>query len=146
MRTALLAPALAAALIATGTTALAAPPERETFELVCDNGETFEVEVNGNGAFTPARLLGSTRVLIPIALGDFSFTAVLPDGEVISGSQPGGEDKGGGNVARRSPRPTVTCDFSASYVLPEPDPEFELPAGTRVTFSGVVTGYLTGRS
>lgn len=146
MRKVILAPAVAAALVATGTApALAAQPEREIIELTCDNGETFEVVVNGNGDFTPGRLVGSTRVLIPIAFGDFTFEAVLPSGEVISGSEPGTDAKGGGNVARRNPRPQVTCTFQDSFTLTEPDDEFGLPVGTVVTFGGEVTGFLTGR-
>ena len=146
MRRAIIVPAITAALIAWGAPlATAAPPEQETFELVCDGGQTFEVVVNGNGAFTPARVLGSNQVLIPISFGDFTFTAVLPDGTVIEDSEPGGEAKGGGNVAQRNPRPTVTCTFEDSFVLEEDDPEFGLPAGTVVTFGGDVTGFLTGR-
>ena len=91
------------------------------------------------------RIVDDTGLILPTSFGDFVFTAVLPNGTVIEGSEPGGEQKGGGNVERRSPRPTVTCTFAASFTLPEDDPEFGLPAGTVVTFSGQVTGFLTGR-
>jgi hypothetical protein len=144
MRKIILASAVTGALILTGTTpAVAAQPERETVELDCNSGETFEVVVNGNGDFSPGRVVGSTRVLIPIEFGDFTFTAVLPDGTVISESEPGAL-KGGGNVAGHH-SPTVTCTFQDSFTLVEPDPEFGgLPAGTIVTFGGTVTGFLTG--
>lgn len=146
MRRAIVMPILAAGLLAgSASPATAAPPERETFTLKCDDGRVVEVEVNGNGAFTPGRIVDDTGLILPTSFGDFVFTAVLPNGTVIEGSEPGGEQKGGGNVERRSPRPTVTCTFAASFTLPEDDPEFGLPAGTVVTFSGQVTGFLTGR-
>ena len=145
MRTITLAMAMAAALLSTGAAPALAAPEVETFELSCSNGESFTVEVNGGGSFTPARLVASTRVLVPISFGDFAFEAVTPDGDVFSGTEPGEDAKGGGNVAARSPRPQVTCTFEQSFTLEEPDPEFGLPVGTEVTISGSVTGYLTGR-
>jgi hypothetical protein len=146
MRKTILGAVVAAGLLAAGAIpAPAAPPEREVIPLVCDNGESYDVVVNGNGSFTPGRIVGDTRVLVPIAFGDFAFRAVLPDGEVIEDSLDEGESKGGGNVAMRNPRPTVTCTFSETFTLPEDDEEFGLPAGTEVTFSGSVTGYLTGR-
>ena len=101
--------------------------------------------VNGNGSFTPGRIVGSTGVIVPIAFGEFWFHAVLPGGEVVEDTLEEGESKGGGNVAKRSPGPTVTCTFEQTFTLPEDDPEFELPAGTEVTFGGSVTGFLTGR-
>jgi hypothetical protein len=135
-----------AALVSTGAApAQAAQPERETIELSCTNGDTFEVVVNGSGDYTPARLVGSTRVLIPVSFGDFTFRAELPDGRVETGTEPGTPPKGGGNVARRNPRPMVTCWFESSFTLTEPDEEFGLPVGTVVTFGGAVTGFLTGR-
>lgn len=142
MRTTLSLVCTTAALVVGGATAAtAAPPERETIPLVCDNGMSYDVEVNGNGSFTPGRIVGSTGVLIPTAFGDFAFRAVLPDGTVVEDSDPSVEAKGGGNVAR-SPRPTVTCTFSATETLTEDEEGF--PAGTVVTFSGSVTGFLTG--
>lgn len=146
MRKTILGPVLAAALMAGGVgPATAAPPEPEIIPLVCDNGASFDVVVNGNGSFTPGRVVGSTGVLIPIAFSDFGFRAVTPDGEVIEGTFPDEDLKGGGNVVRRNPRPTVTCTFSNTFTLPEDDPEFGLPAGTEVTFSGTVTAFLVGR-
>ena len=146
MRKVILASALAAGLFAASSApALAAPPERETIPLVCDNGESFDVLVTGNGSFTPGRIVGENGVLVPIAFGDFTFRAVLPGGEVVEESSEDADLKGGGNVADRSPRETVTCTFTETFTLPEYDPEFDLPAGTVVTFGGSVTGFLVGR-
>ena len=151
MRTTTTLVATAAAAVATAAATVlgapaasaVAPADRETFELDCGGGQTYVIAVNsGLGAFTPARVVGTNRMLIPIAFDDFVFTATPPGGETITGSEPGDVK---GSVAERSPRPQVTCTFGESYVLTEPDPEFGLPAGTVVTFSGTVTAFLTGR-
>ena len=144
MRKIILASAFAAGLVATGGGAAnAAPPEPEVIPLVCDNGQSFDVRVNGNGAFTPGHIVGQTSVLVPIAFGDFFFRAELPSGEVIEDSFDEVDLKG--NVANRNPRDTVTCTFSETFTLTEDDPEFDLPAGTVVTNGGSVTGFLVGR-
>ena len=146
MRRALAVTAVATALIAAGSpTAAAAPPLQEVITLTCDNGRVYDVVVNGNGAFTPGRAVGSTAVVVPISFSDFTFTAVLPDGTVISENDPGVESKGGGNVAAHSPRRTTTCSFEETEVLEEDDPESGLPAGTVLTFGGKVTVFVSGR-
>jgi hypothetical protein len=134
----------AAALLVTPAASAAPPSERETFDLQCDGGRELVVAVNsGNGAFTPARVVGSRQMFIPIEFGDFFFRATSPEGEVLAeGSEPG-EAKGA--VSGHNPRPTLTCAFEETEVLAEDDPESGLPAGTTVTFGGEVTGFLTGR-
>jgi hypothetical protein len=146
MRRAITLSAITAACLAAGTpTALAAPPEPETFTLVCDDGQTIEIEVNGNGEFTPGRIVGSTSVLVPVSFGNFYFRAESPTGELLAEGEFPGSAKGGGNVAQRNPRPMVTCVFEETEVLEEYDEEFDLPAGTIVTFGGSVTGMISGR-
>jgi hypothetical protein len=132
----------AAIVVGGAATAAAAPPEQEVIPLVCDDGNTYEAVVNGNGDFTPARLLESTRVAIPTGFSDQLFRAVLPNGDVIEES---GTDsaKGGGNVSAHNPRVSITCTFALTDTL-EVEEDGLLP-GTVVTFSGTVTGFLTGR-
>ena len=137
-----LAGATAALVVGSAATATAAPPEQEAIPLECSDGNTYEVVVNGNGAFTPGRLVGSTGVLVPTAFGETTFRAELPDGEVIEETEPASA-KGGGNVTAHNPQETVTCTFSVTEEL-EAD-EDGLPAGTVITISGEVTGFLTGR-
>jgi hypothetical protein len=122
----------------------AAAPVQETVPLVCDNGDTFDVAVNGNGEFTPGRIVGDTAVLVPTSFGEFHFTAVLPDGTVAFDETEPGTTKGGGNVEARSPLGLVTCSFEESETLTEDDPESGLPAGTVLTFSSTVTGFIAG--
>ena len=133
--------ATAALVVGGGTAASAAAPDQQLIPLVCD-GTTYDVLVNGNGEFTPARLLDSTGVLVPTAFGEATFTAVLPDGTVVTDTAPPSA-KGGGNVVAHNPRPTVTCTFSVTMTLAEA--EEGLPAGTVVTFAGEVTVFVTGR-
>lgn len=117
-------------------------PAGDLVPLDCGSAGSFSAYVNGNGAFTPARDAGSTRVVVPTSFQDFRFLATAPDGTVlIDETDPSVESKGGGNPASRSPREKVTCTFASSEVLEEP--EEGLPAGTTLEFSGRVTGYLT---
>jgi hypothetical protein len=144
MRRAITVTCAAAALVVAGAaTASAAPPGQEEIPLDCGAAGTFDIVTNGNGEFTPGRLVGSTQVIVPTAFGDFTLSA---DGTVVA-TEPGSE-KGGGNVAGNNRHPTVTCTFSLSDTLLEEQevaPGVVLPAGTVVTFSGSVTGFLTGR-
>ena len=46
-----------------------------TFPATCDDGQTIQVVVNGNGAWSPAHVVGSTAVFIPQAFDlTFEFT------------------------------------------------------------------------
>ena len=130
------------ALLLAAPAASAAAPERETFTLDCDNGQTLAVSVNpGQGDFTPARVIGTNRMLIPVGFGEFHFSATAPDGEVLfEGTEP---PMTKGQVAAHNPREMITCSFSETFVLPEDDTESGLPAGTTLTFSAEVTGFLT---
>jgi len=140
----LLAVACSAALFAAiPSAANAVPNGGERFDLVCNNGHTYQVATNkGNGDWTPGFILGSQQRIIPTSFGDFHFRATAPDGTVLfEGTEPGNA-KGGGHV--KVNRPRVTCSFEQSQVLTETDPESGLPAGTTLTFGGSVTGFLTG--
>jgi hypothetical protein len=45
-----------------------------SFQATCDNGQSYTVVVNGNGAFTPGHILtGNDENAIPVAL-DLTFT------------------------------------------------------------------------
>jgi len=142
MRRAITVTCAAAALVVAGAaTASAAPPGQEVIPLDCGTAGTFDIVTNGNGEFTPGRLVDSTQVIVPTAFGEITFTAVPPGGEpVVMTTDP--TEKGGGNVGPRN-RPSVTCTFDATQTLAEAQDGF--PAGTVITISGEVTGFLTGR-
>lgn len=114
----------------------------ETLAVDCGADGSYSVLVNGNGEFTPARDTRSTKVLVPVSFQDFHFVATAADGTVlVDQTDASVTSKGGGNPAARSPRRQVHCEFGSSFTLVEPDEGF--PAGTTLTFSGHVTGYLT---
>jgi hypothetical protein len=124
------------ALAVAATPAGADPRKGETFELACDDGQTYTVATNGNGEFTPALDADSNTVFIPLSFGPFNFTITDAQGNVIdSGSEPGAaKGKSGKNATN-----TLTCTFSFSGT--------ETVEGETLTFSGSgsVTGYATPR-
>ncbi|MGY1913927.1 hypothetical protein [Blastococcus sp. SYSU DS0973] len=136
-----LACATTAIVVGGATAATAAPPSPEVLELECSNGQTYTVEVRGNGAFTPGHIIGSTGVLIPTAFGPFTFTAQPPGGDPITVTDPTIETKGNGNAHGRE-RQTVTCTFSGTETLLEEAEGFS--AGTVVNFTGTVTAFIPG--
>jgi len=142
MKKALAVLATSAALVTMGALPSYGSAEKEVLPVDCGSDGSYLVVVSGNGEFTPARDTGSTHVLIPIAFSGFEFTATAPDGTVLaSESDDSVELKGKGNPAARSPRHQVNCTFGSTVVLEEPEDGF--PAGTTLSFSGHVTGYIT---
>ena len=138
--------ATAALLVAVpAASAQAAPKGGDSFELVCDNGETYSIVTNRGSDFTPGFVVDATaRLIVPTSFGDFHFSAVAPDGEVLVDETEPGPSKGKGNAGGGN-HPSVTCTFGESEVLAEDDPESGFPAGTTLTFGGEVTGFLVGR-
>lgn len=110
-----------------------------TIPLTCDDGQTYQVVVSGNGRFTPAHVIGSTAVFVPVAFGDITGTA-LPSGEPAFVEPPA--TKGQSAKNRNN---LTTCSFVATFpVSPEEAEEFGLPAGTTtVRVVGTVTGFFT---
>lgn len=149
MRRAITVTSAATAIVLAGATAAtAAPPdEREVIPLVCDNGQTYFVEVNGNGAFSPGRDVGSTRVLVPISFGPFEFGVDIPPlGDPETFVDETREVKGSGKAGAQ--RDIISCTFTESELLTEEtvlEDGSVVPAGTVLTFSGTVTGFVTGR-
>jgi hypothetical protein len=97
------------------------------FTAVCGSTQ-LSVVVNGNGAFTPAHVVGSTSVFIPTAFDlTFSFT---PSG--------GGAPEVETNTAAKAHQPgnAVTCELPAALNT------VTFPDGT-FTASGTVTGFFT---
>ena len=89
--------------------------------------QRVDVVVNGNGTFTPAHVVGSTRMFIPTALNlTFTFTPV--NGTPTSDTQ---------NVHKASPthRGTTMCTIPLQTVASSPQ-------GT-ATIAGSVTGFYT---
>jgi hypothetical protein len=95
-------------------------------QAVC-GAETFNVVVNGNGAFTPAHDLGSTSVFIPTSF-NITFTFTPTGGPTMTETD---------TSAKAAPlQNTITCTI--------PFQSFPSPGGT-FTIEGTVTGFLTPR-
>jgi hypothetical protein len=104
----------------------------EVLDLVCASG-TYHVVSNGNGAWTPARELGSTRVFIPTSFGEFSGTFTPSDGsDPITFTDPA-ISKTANPQAHNGKATFEHCTFSV---------HFEAPEGTFVG-SGSVSGWAT---
>lgn len=135
MRRAISVVAATAALVLGGAaTATAEPPGQQGTPLVCDGGHTYNVILIGNGDYTPALVVGSTRVLVPTAFGATTFRTVT-GGVTVSEVTSPPTVKGGGGGAVRNPQPTVTCDFQLT--IPQ-------TADTVLVISGTVTAFITG--
>jgi hypothetical protein len=135
--------AVSAATIATIGLTVApstAAQEKETVPLDCGSDGTYMVTVNGNGDFTPGRDTASTTVVVPIAFENERFVATAPDGTVLADdTNPDREVKG--QVESHNPRQQVHCTFALTFVLDQPEEGF--PAGTTLSITGDVIGYLT---
>jgi hypothetical protein len=89
--------------------------------------QTVNVVVNGNGTFTPAHVVGSTKMFIPTALS-LTFTFTPTSGTPQTDTQ---------NVHKASPahRGTTTCSIPMQTLESGPQ-------GT-ATIQGSVTGFFT---
>ena len=111
-----------------------ADPKGETFPLVCNNGETYDVTTNGNGNFTPAHNADGTNVFIPLAFGEFKGTVTDAQGNVVDSFSEPGIEKGKGNAGKNATA-TISCTFSFSGT----------EDGLTFNASGSVLGYVTPR-
>lgn len=119
--------------------AAGAAPNSEVVPLECDNGQSYVVEVNGNGEFTPGRVVGGTAVLVPVAFGDFTGTVYDENGDVVDTfTEPGPSTKGQSAKGVKDP---VTCTFEFTEVGDGSDPEF--PEGYTFEGSGSVVARIT---
>lgn len=133
---------LATSLPVAGSAAAAQPFEAT---LVCNNGQEYEVEGNGNGDFTPVRDKNSNRVFVPISFGDFSGAIFDEEGVLVdSFTEEGTFEKGSGKQ-----KSDAVCTFEFSEVSDgsgDPDDEHFLPEGFTFVGSGTVVVKITGRS
>jgi hypothetical protein len=98
-----------------------------TFPATCDNGQTLQVVVNGNGEFTPAHVVGSTPVFVPQAI-DITFEFTPPGGPTETETDTASKPNVHGDL--------VTCSFDVTQ---------SFPFGTLHLF-GTATGFFTPAS
>ena len=116
--------------------AASADPKDEPISLVCDNGVSYQVTVNGNGAFTPGHDLASTSVLVPTAFGELHGIVTDSSGNVIEDFVDPPMIKGSsGNQARAT---TTSCTFIINETFEEPE-----LGQLFFTGEGSLTGFVT---
>lgn len=100
--------------------------------VVCDNGDTFDVFVNGRGEFTAAHITNSTSTLVPVEFGPSTFTVTDEDGNILFTESDPGSTKGQSASGKKN---LVDC----TYTIKLSDPS----TGETVTGSGSVVGFVT---
>lgn len=125
---------IASSVVSAG--AASADPKGEVIPLVCDNGMSYQITVNGNGEFTPGHDLASTGVMIATAFGEFHGTVTDSAGNVVDEITEPASTKGSSGDHLRAT--TTTCTFTVSNTFDDPE------LGT-LTFAGegTVTGFVT---
>jgi hypothetical protein len=98
------------------------------FPATCDNGQTVQIVVNGNGEFTPGHVVGSTAVFVPQAF-DTTFEFTPPGGPTQTMTDTSSKHNVHGNL--------VTCSLDATQTFPG--------VGTVHVF-GTATGFFTPAS
>jgi hypothetical protein len=99
-----------------------------TFPATCDDGQTVQVVVNGNGDFTPGHVVGSTAVFVLQAF-DITFQFTLPGEPTQSETTTRSKGNVHGDL--------VTCSFDVTQTFPE---------GGTIHFFGTATGFFTPAS
>lgn len=102
------------------------------FQVVCDNGQSYDAVANGNGTFTPAHDVSSQAVLVPVAFGPITFTVTDAGGTILDQETSPPTAKPG--AAAHNKNATVNCEFSGSQTAPD---------GTTFSIDGTVTGFVT---
>lgn len=101
----------------------------EVIPVSCDNNQTYEVVVSGNGDFTPGRDANGTAVFVPVSFGAFTLQNA-DTGEVVF-SEPA-TSKGQSAKGVKNP---VNCTFSFAFST---DGSEGLPAGNYTGGGSVV--------
>src|ERR687892_50998 len=97
------------------------------FPATCDDGQTMQVVVNGEGEFTPAHVVGSTATFVPQAF-DITFEFTPTGGTTVTERNTSSKRNVHGDL--------VTCSFDVTQ---------SVPAGTS-HFFGTVTGFFAPAS
>jgi hypothetical protein len=112
-----------------------------TFTVVSNGGQNVE----DKQIFSPAHVLGSNEVFIPVSFSAFSGTLTGPGGVVIFSLPLTGTDVKGSSV-KRAGGAHLDCTYTVSSTFPG-DGTSGTVAGVMYTFSGTghVSGFLAGR-
>jgi hypothetical protein len=107
--------------------------------MACDNGQSYQVVIEGNAAFVPAHVIGSNLMFVPVAFGPITSTAV-PSGIPLFTAPP--RTKG---ESASSPNAQTTCTFDVIFLISRDEAQrFGLPLGkTGIENVGTVTGFFS---
>jgi hypothetical protein len=80
----------------------------------CDNGQSFQIVINGNGVFSATHDRNSTATLIPFAFGEITGSVTDPAGNVV-------DTFNAAPVTKRAAanHNLLECRFTVSQILPE---------------------------
>ena len=108
-----------AALVTMGiASGAAADPKGDTFELVCDNGQTYELSAPPPDArWTPGLDVDSNLVFTPVAFGETHFELFDSQGNLLFEETEPPEAKKG----RMSGRQLMDCSYTAMFEFVDPD-------------------------
>jgi hypothetical protein len=79
------------------------------FPASCDNGQSYQVSVNGNGEFTPGHILGSSSMFVPEAF-DLTFEFTPTGGPTESETDTSSKHNVHGEL--------VTCSIDFTQTIP----------------------------
>ena len=79
------------------------------FPASCDNGQSYQVSVNGNGEFTPGHILGSSSMFVPEAC-DLTFDFTPTGGPTESETDTSSKHNVHGEL--------VTCSIDFTQTIP----------------------------
>jgi hypothetical protein len=86
------------------------------FPATCDNGQTVQFVVNGNGEFTPGHVLGSTAVFVPQAF-NITFEFTPPGGPTQTETDTASKHNVHGDLVTCSVDTTQTFPFGTVHVF-----------------------------
>ncbi|MEO6711919.1 MAG: hypothetical protein ABIM89_00650, partial [Mycobacteriales bacterium] len=109
----------AAMLGGTGTAAAdpANSPRSMTIPIVCTDGHSYLIVVNGNGDFSPGHDVASNATLVPTAFGPFHGVVTDDAGNVIDEFTDPATSKGNSTRTRAT---SIACTFSFSATFTDP--------------------------
>jgi hypothetical protein len=86
--------------------------------LVCDDGASYEVVVNGNGEFGVGHDLASNTILIPTAFGPFRGVITDDEGNVLDEFTEPPSTKGNSTKGRQT---SISCTFVIDDTFTDPE-------------------------
>ena len=86
--------------------------------LVCDNGTTYQLILNGNGQFAPGHDSASNSIIVPTAFGPFHGVVTDADGNVLDEFTDPAVSKGNSTKDRGT---STECTFEIDDTFTDPE-------------------------